>query len=103
MLSLVQAATGQGAGTREGALMHAEVESLEALVVICGWGPQSHLTALEAIAAVDKSSRGVPMRQVTFPGFQGCYAVCHQRLLPASFPQNGEACCLLRCSGVAAS
>jgi hypothetical protein len=61
----MQASTGQGAGTREGALMHAEVESLEALVVVCGWGPKSHQSALEAIAAVDESSRGIPMRQVT--------------------------------------
>ena len=47
--------------------MHARVESLEVLVVVCGQGPRSHQAALEAIAAVDEPSRGVPMRQVGQP------------------------------------
>jgi len=46
--------------------MHAQVDSLEAVVVICGQGPRSHRAALDAIAAVDEPSRGVPMRQVSF-------------------------------------
>lgn len=63
-IEIVQAHCGQAAGTSEGALMHVEVGTIDAVVVLAASGLQSQKAALESIAAVDPSSKGVPMRQV---------------------------------------
>ena len=62
--AVAQAKTDQSSGTREGALMHAEVGTLDAVVVISSSGKLALQDATQSIAAVDPPSQGVPMRQV---------------------------------------
>lgn len=60
----MQARFDQEAGTSAGALMHVEVGTIDAVVVVASAGQQAERAALQSIAAVDPSSAGVPMRQV---------------------------------------
>ena len=61
----LQAVVSQDLGTRGGALMHVEVSTIDAVVIICPWDTASKDQAMQEIAHLDPASKNVPMRQVT--------------------------------------
>ena len=48
----------------QGALMHVMASTVEALIVLCGRGPDSEAAALEHITAVDPPSAKVQLKEV---------------------------------------
>lgn len=60
----VQADTSQALGTKQGALMHVAVSSINAVIVLGSQGIRAKQQAVQDICAVDAASEGVPMHQV---------------------------------------